>query len=89
MAIGAGGVAAITAGGALLSQGGSAYATGRMNRKNRAFAEHMYNRQREGAQADWNQTNEYNSPVEQMKRLTSLTNTRLRIPTTTYRSTPI
>jgi hypothetical protein len=69
MAIGAGGVAAITAGGALLSQGGSAYATGRMNRKNRAFAEHMYNRQREGAQADWNQTNEYNSPVEQMKRL--------------------
>lgn len=67
--IGAAGVAAITAGGALLSQGANAYSVGRMNRKNRKFAEHMYEKQRTDALADWENMNQYNSPVEQMKRL--------------------
>lgn len=69
MGIGAGGIAAITAAGAVVSQGANAYAVGRMNRKNRKFAEHMYDIQRKAALADWENTNTYNSPVEQMKRL--------------------
>lgn len=67
--VGAAGVAAITAAGALVSQGANAYATGRMNKKNRKWNEEMYRRQRNDALVDWNTQNEYNSPVEQMKRL--------------------
>lgn len=69
MPIGAGGIAAITAAGAVASQGYNAAAQGRLNLKNRQFAEHMYFRQREDALSDWAMQNEYNSPVEQMKRL--------------------
>lgn len=67
--VGTAGVAAITAAGAVLSTGANAYATGRMNKKNRKFAEHMYNRQREHALIDWDNQNKYNSPIEQMARL--------------------
>lgn len=69
MPIGAGGIAAITAAGAVLQQGANAYSVGRMNRKNRKFAENMYWTERNNALEDWTRTNEYNSPVEQMKRL--------------------
>lgn len=39
------------------------------NRKNRRFAEKMYDRQRNDALADWNAMNAYNSPAAQMERL--------------------
>lgn len=39
------------------------------NRKNRAFAEHMHNTQRQEALADWNMQNQYNHPSSQMTRL--------------------
>lgn len=67
--IGAGGVAAITAAGAIISQSANAYATGRMNKKNRKFAKEMYGVQRQDALADWERQNQYNSPTEQMARL--------------------
>lgn len=52
----------------LLAAGGM-IAQGAQNKKARQFTEHMYNRQRADALADWNMTNEFNSPLSQMNRL--------------------
>lgn len=41
---------------------------GGANRRARKWAEHMYDRQRADALADWNMMNEYNSPSSQMAR---------------------
>lgn len=60
---------AIAAGISALSAGGQAYATGKTNRKTRQFTEKMYARERADRQADWNQVNDYNSPLQQMQRL--------------------
>lgn len=60
---------AAQAGAGLLGNVIGAYTTGRANKKNREFQEHMYNRQREDSLADWNMQNEYNSPKAQMQRL--------------------
>lgn len=60
--------AMIAAGASIASTGANAYATGRMNKKSRKFAEKMYGRQREDAIADWQMQNEYNSPAAQMQR---------------------
>lgn len=38
------------------------------NKRNRAFTQQMYDRQRSDALLDWNRVNEYNSPQAQMKR---------------------
>lgn len=51
-----------------ISSGAQVYAQGKMNKKTREFSEHMYNRQRQDALDDWNRANQYNSPIEQMKR---------------------
>lgn len=59
----------ITGGAAVASQAINAYSTERANKKNRKFAEDMYNKQREDNERMWNMTNTYNSPQEQMKRL--------------------
>lgn len=61
--------AGIAAGSALLGQGAQMMATGKMNRKNRAFAEKMMHRQRDWALEDYAMQNEYNSPQAQMARL--------------------
>lgn len=61
--------AGIAAGSALLGQGAQMAATGKMNRKNRAFAEKMMHRQRDWALQDYAMQNEYNSPAAQMARL--------------------
>lgn len=42
---------------------------GGQNKKNRQFAEKMYNRQRADSLADWNMNNQYNSAGAQMARL--------------------
>lgn len=39
------------------------------NRESMQWQEHMYDRQRADALADWNRNNEYNSPIAQMARL--------------------
>lgn len=44
---------------------------GIQNKKNRKWAEKMYNLQRTHALQDWNMQNEYNSPTAQMARLKS------------------
>lgn len=62
--------AAVIAGAAsLIGTGVNAYAQGKMNRKTRKWNEKMYGIQRADALADWNMTNEYNSPQAQMARL--------------------
>jgi hypothetical protein len=68
MPIGAAGASLIAAGVGVATTAGNAYATGRMNKKNRKFAEHMYDRQRGAALEDWARQNEYNSPRAQMQR---------------------
>lgn len=55
--------------GALTQAGANAFFTGQANKKARKFTEHMYNRQRADALADFHMQNEYNSPAAQMKRL--------------------
>lgn len=47
----------------------SAIGQGAQNRKARKFAREMYGRQRQDALDDWERTNAYNSPREQMQRL--------------------
>lgn len=42
--------------------------TANQNAKSRAWQEHMYDRQRTDALADWNRQNEYNNPAAQMLR---------------------
>ena len=49
-------------------QGGNAISQGKLNRKNRAWQEKMYARQRQDVISDWNMQNEYNSPEAQMRR---------------------
>ena len=39
------------------------------NELDRKYQEFMYNKQRQDAQFDWNQQNQYNSPEQQMNRL--------------------
>ena len=62
-------VAVIAAGAELAGQGINAIAQSSMNRKTRQWNERMYGRQREDALADWARVNEYNHPIQQMKRL--------------------
>lgn len=52
----------------LLGEGINAWIQGAQNKKNRKFAEYMYNRQRQDSLADWNMMNEYNSPAAMMQR---------------------
>lgn len=62
--------AALIAGAAnAAAAGGQAVATGKMNRKNRRFAERMYIRQQQDARTQWDMQNAYNSPTQQMQRL--------------------
>jgi len=49
--------------------GGNTYSTGRMNKKNREWAEKMYDKQKEDSKEFWRMQNEYNSPQQQMNRL--------------------
>lgn len=63
------GAAAIMGGSALLGQGATAYAQGRMNKKTRQWNEKMYAMQRGHALEDWNMQNKYNAPAQQMQRL--------------------
>lgn len=58
----------IQGGSDLASQGINAWTTGKMNKRQRQFVEHMYGRQRGDALDDWNRNNEYNSPAAQMAR---------------------
>lgn len=60
----------ITAGMNLLGSGLNAISTGANNRRDREFQVRMYERQRDDALADWNRMNLYNSPGQQMQRLT-------------------
>lgn len=66
--IGAGLAAGLGIAAAVLPTATNAYATGRMNKKNRKFAEKMYGVQRSDALADWNMNNDYNTPKMQMSR---------------------
>lgn len=61
--------AIVAAGVAAASAGGQAYAQGKMNKKTREFSEKMYNKQRQDAITDFDKTNQYNSPAQQMQRL--------------------
>lgn len=60
--------AAVVAAGALASTGASAYAQGKMNKKTRKWNEKMHDITRAEALADWEMTNQYNSPKAQMAR---------------------
>lgn len=59
----------ILGGAEILSQGINAVTTIGQNKKNRQFAEKMYNIQRGHALEDYAMQNQYNSPAEQMRRL--------------------
>lgn len=59
----------ITAGAQLVGTGAQAIFQGKMNKKQRKWAEGMYRQQRADALADWNMQNEYNSPLAAMERL--------------------
>lgn len=59
----------IAAGVELASQGLNAFATGKMNKATRKWAQMMYNKQRRHTLEDWAMQNEYNSPSAQMARL--------------------
>lgn len=59
----------IAAGIGAASQGANAMAVGKMNRKTREWNEKQYEIQRIHALQDWERQNQYNSPLEQMKRL--------------------
>jgi hypothetical protein len=61
--------ALLTAGIAAASSGGQAYATGKQNKKSRAFSREMYEKTKTDNIAAWNAQNEYNSPQAQMDRL--------------------
>lgn len=58
--------AAITAGAGLLGQGANWAATSNMNKKNRAWSEHMYGKQLQDNYNQWTIQNQYNSPSNQM-----------------------
>lgn len=59
---------AIIGGATALGSGINAWQTGRMNKKSRAFATQMYERQKYDNLGFWNMQNEYNSPAAQMQR---------------------
>lgn len=61
--------ALVAAGVAAASAGAQTYAQGKMNKKTREFSEKMYNKQRQDAITDFDKTNQYNSPAQQMQRL--------------------
>lgn len=62
--------ALIAGGSALIGQGANAFSQGSMNRKTREWNEKMYDRQQQDALANWERQNSYNSPEQQMARLT-------------------
>jgi len=62
-------IPAAIAGAQLLGQGINALTGANANKQNREFAEQMYNQQHADQIQAWNDTNEYNSPQAQMKRL--------------------
>lgn len=53
----------------LLGTGANAYATGRLNKKNRKFQKELYEQQRADNERQWHMTNQYNTPLSQMNRL--------------------
>lgn len=59
----------IVGGAQLLGTGVNAYAQGKMNRKTRKWNEQMYYKQVADNRANWNATNAYNHPLQQMERL--------------------
>lgn len=59
----------ISGGSNIIDTGVNAVLQGAQNKKNRKFAEKMYNRQRADALSDWNMQNAYNAPSAQMERL--------------------
>lgn len=59
----------ISGGSNIVDTGVNAILQGAQNKKNRKFAEKMYNRQRADALSDWNLQNSYNAPSAQMERL--------------------
>jgi len=61
---------AILGGASLVGGGIDAFMTGKMNKKSRAFATQMYERQKHDNLAFWGMQNEYNSPAAQMQRFT-------------------
>jgi hypothetical protein len=61
--------AAITAAAGAIGGGANAYATGKQNKKSRAFSREMYQTQKADNIAFWNMQNEYNTPEAQMERL--------------------
>jgi hypothetical protein len=63
--------AAITAGVSALTGGASAYATGKQNKKSRAFSREMYEKTKADNIKFWDMQNQYNSPEAQMQRLKS------------------
>lgn len=58
----------ISGGAQILGSTIDAFATGNMNKKNRRWAENMYERQQADRLAAWNLQNEYDSPAAQMQR---------------------
>lgn len=68
MPIGAGLAAGLGIAAAVVPSATNAYATGRMNKKNRKFAKEMYATQRADSLADWNMQNDFNNPSAQMSR---------------------
>lgn len=69
MGLSAAGATALAAGAGLIGTGAQVATTGKMNNRQRAFAEKMMHRQRDWALADYAMQNEYNSPQAQMSRL--------------------
>lgn len=63
--------AAITAGVSALSGGAQSYATGKQNKKSRAFSREMYEKTKADNIKFWDMQNQYNSPEAQMQRLKS------------------
>lgn len=59
---------AIVGGASLVGNALNAFSTGNMNKKSRAYATQMYERQKYDNLQFWNMQNEYNSPAAQMQR---------------------
>lgn len=69
MAIGLGTAALIGAGASALTAGGSALVAGKMNKRAVAFQREMWEKQGQRELEYWHMQNQYNLPIEQMKRL--------------------
>lgn len=61
--------ALIGAGASIIQTAGDIFANTKLNKKTREWNEKMYGIQRQDALADWQRTNEYNSPQASMERL--------------------